>query len=622
MTVQAFGDYSVINKVGEGFFGEVFLVEHRYIKKRYALKILPEELSSDKEFIKNFENHIQTIAKLDHQSIVKIHNISSFEGKYFLVMDAVADFDGNVTDLNTFLKKRSKILNEQEVESILKQIASALDYAHRVPFDDKFLVHRGLKPSNILINETEHGIRVFLTDFAMAKLVGEEKILFKSYKQVLKKLAEKETVESSLFNNFHFLSPEQRNPTSESLISAKADVYSFGILAYYMITRKIPEGYFDLPSKIAPEYKLNWNLLICKCLKNDPQKRPESLTGALNSLLSKEVNDVSNLDVLSWEEVGKKVENAMQMSFEFSMDQLDDDMLTTLDPLSSESDKPKPIIKPQEITRPEYDPNPAAIFQKELNVSFYKPKEVEIKEVEPILTEMTIIPSGEYNRGSGDGSRDEMPYHKIKLNSFALDVHPVTNEQFIRFLDSMGGEKDANNNDIIRLRNSRIKRSGGKLIIEAGYAKHPVVGVPWYGAFAYAKWIGKRLPTEAEWEIASRGGNEEAYYPTGENIDHTQANFFNSDTTAVLSYPPNEYGLYDMAGNVYDWCLDWYAYNYYDVSQQEPDNPKGPLQGVYRVLRGGCWKSLKEDLRCSHRHRNNPGAVMGTYGFRCAADVS
>jgi formylglycine-generating enzyme required for sulfatase activity len=235
---------------------------------------------------------------------------------------------------------------------------------------------------------------------------------------------------------------------------------------------------------------------------------------------------------------------------------------------------------------------------------------------------MVIIPKGEYFRGSEDGSRDEKPKHKIILSSFALDIHPVTNEQFVRFLEFMGGEKDSNNNDIIRLRSSRIKRSNGKITIESGYSKHPVVGITWYGALSYAKWVGKRLPLEAEWEIASQGGAIDLTYPTGKNIDHTQANFFNSDTTAVMSYPPNGYGIYDIVGNVYEWCEDWYAYNYYDTSMQEPEDPKGPPQGVYRVLRGGCWKSLKEDLRCAHRHRNNPGAVNGTYGFRCAANVS
>jgi formylglycine-generating enzyme required for sulfatase activity len=285
-----------------------------------------------------------------------------------------------------------------------------------------------------------------------------------------------------------------------------------------------------------------------------------------------------------------------------------------------ETENLKPLLRPQEIARPEYEPDPAAIFQRDTHVSHYTPNKVEVKEIEPILTEMAVIPGGTYTRGSTEGARDEMPRHAVKLHSFAMDIHPITNEQFVRFLQAMGGEKDHNNNDIIRLRDARIKRSNGKLIIESGYSKHPVVGVTWYGAVAYAKWIGKRLPSEAEWEAAASSGKE-MIYPTGIEIERSQANFFSSDTTPVMSYPPNGFGLYDMAGNVYEWCQDWYAYNYYDASLVEPDQPLGPPQGVYRVLRGGCWKSLKEDLRCSHRHRNNPGAVNGTYGFRCAADV-
>jgi formylglycine-generating enzyme required for sulfatase activity len=235
---------------------------------------------------------------------------------------------------------------------------------------------------------------------------------------------------------------------------------------------------------------------------------------------------------------------------------------------------------------------------------------------------MVMIAEGEYVRGSNIGARDEKPKHKVQVKSFAIDIHPVTNEQFIRFLQVMGGEKDANNNDIILLKESRINRIGGKLSIETGYAKHPVVGVSWYGAVAYAKWTGKRLPTEVEWEIAATSGKESNIYPCGVDIERGKANFFSSDTTPVMSYPPNEIGLYDIAGNVYEWCEDWYAYNYYETSLHEPINPVGPHQGVYRVLRGGCWKSLSEDLRCSHRHRNNPGTMNRTCGFRLAADVA
>jgi formylglycine-generating enzyme required for sulfatase activity len=274
-----------------------------------------------------------------------------------------------------------------------------------------------------------------------------------------------------------------------------------------------------------------------------------------------------------------------------------------------------------QLERPQTDLDPGAIFQMSALVKAYNPEPKDVTNIKPLLTDMMVIQGGVFYRGSQDGNRDEMPRHQITLSSFAIDIHPVTNEQFVRFLEVMGGEKDSNHNDIIRLRDSRIKRSGGKLSIESGYTKHPVVGVTWYGAVAYAKWVGKRLPTEAEWEIAARGGHEHVLYPTGNEIEKSQANFFSSDTIAVMSYAPNSGGLYDMAGNVYEWCHDWYGYNYYEMSIQEPENPQGPLQGVYRVLRGGCWKSLKEDLRCSRRHRNNPGTVNGTYGFRCATDV-
>ena len=624
-TMQILGDYTIINKLGEGAFGEVLLAEHRFIKKKYAIKLLPEDLSSDSDFIERFEKDVSVLATLDHPSIVKVHNISYAEGRYFLVMDAIVDENNQPQTLTSFLQKQGKILSEMQLETILRQIASALDYAHRTRFEDGYLAHRGLKPSNILIDDSDKNIRVYLSDFSLSNIIGEGKVLLKRYESYLKNLSFDQTTEDNFLHDFLFLAPEQRNLQSLK-IDQKADVYAFGVLTYFIIMRKYPEGYFEMPSKVAVEYKLNWDLLIAKCLQQSSIKRPSLLNEAMNSYLSTLTSDASSVDVLSWEEVEKKVENAMQMSFEFTVD---DATATQTEQTSTEpmkiSEEPsdlKPILKPQELERPTYEPDPGAIFQKELNVSTYQPQKVEVREVEPILTEMMIVPGGSFTRGSNEGARDESPLHRITLSSFAIDIHSVTNEQFVRFLESMGGEKDSNNNDIIRLRDSRIKRTAGKYIIESGYLKHPVVGVTWYGANGYAKWIGKRLPTEAEWEIAAKGAIEEGWFPTGTEIDHTQANFFNSDTTAVMSYPPNGYGLYDVVGNVYEWCEDWYAYNYYDTSLQEPENPSGPRQGVYRVLRGGCWKSLKEDLRCSHRHRNNPGAVNGTYGFRCAADVS
>jgi formylglycine-generating enzyme required for sulfatase activity len=604
--MEALGDYTIQKQLGQGAFGAIYLAEHRFIKKTFAVKVLPEDLGSDPSFLRRFETQVADIASLDHPSIAKIHNVSCSDGRYFLVMDPIVDSLQETMNFERFLQLKGRSLSEEELEELLRQIASGLDFAH-----ERGVVHGAVKMSNILVAPAEKGVKLLLSDFGITRLIGEGIGFLRLCSEISKALlpssqnaSERAAQQSRSFvRNFSFLAPEQK-ALDGAPADAKTDSYAFGVLAYYVLTRKIPEGCFDLPSKIVPDAKGNWDLLISRCLQTNSNVRPQKLIQAMNEYLRAPVA------------VGKapQAEPDPGLQMEFPLPKHGDS--ETL------AEPPKPVLKPQEIARPEYEPDPAAIFQRELLVSHYTPKKVEVKEIEPLLSDMVVVPGGNYLRGGNDGARDEMPRHSVKLSSFALDIHPVTNEQFVRFLQAMGGEKDQNNNDIIRLRDARIKRSAGKLIIESGYAKHPVVGVTWYGASAYAKWVGKRLPTEAEWEAAASGGKENFLYPTGADIERTQANFFSSDTTPVMSYPPNAFGIYDMAGNVYDWCQDWYAYNYYDASALEPNNPQGPHQGVYRVLRGGCWKSLKEDLRCAHRHRNNPGAVNGTYGFRCAADVS
>ncbi len=606
MELEQLGDYLVQKKLGAGPYGTVFLAEHRFIKRPFVLKVLPEAVVSDPHFYRRFEMQVAEIAALEHPNIARIHNVSIHDKVAYLVTDPVVDSLGETMDLERFLKLKGKALSEDDQVELLKQVASAIDFAHEAK-----VAHGGIKLSNVLVAPDGRKVKFLLGDFGVSRLLGEEVAFVKLADAIAKALGPQMHTERmvkaarSFTNSFLCLAPEQR--TFESDISHfRCDVYAFGILTYYVLMQKLPEGAFDLPSKLLPNHKLNWDLFISRCLQPNPHVRPQKLVPALNEYLQAPKSVPNAMHSLA--EVEPKLESNLQMAFEFAG--------------KAETAELKPVLKPAEIARPEFEPDPGAIFQRDLLVSHYEPKKVEIKEVEPILTEMVVIPGGSYFRGSQEGARDEMPRHAVTLSSFALDVHPVTNEQFVRFLQAMGGEKDRNNNDIIRLRDARIKRSGGKLIIESGYAKHPVVGVTWYGAAAYARWIGKRLPTEGEWEAAASSGRETFLYPTGIDIERIHANFFSSDTTPVMSYPPNAFGLYDMAGNVYEWCQDWYAYNYYDASALEPMSPMGPPQGVYRVLRGGCWKSLKEDLRCSHRHRNNPGAVNGTYGFRCAADVT
>jgi formylglycine-generating enzyme required for sulfatase activity len=608
--MEQLGDYIIQKSLGEGPFGTVFLAEHRFIKKPFALKVLPEQVTADPRFLRRLEGQIGEIAAIEHPHLSKIHHVSVQDSLAYIVTDPIVDSLGETMDLDRFLRLRGKTLTEEEQEKLLLGVASALDALH-----EQGVVHGGLKPSNLLVAPDGKKVRFLLSDVGLSRLIGEGY----SYLRLCDKMAsaffpERKTHSEGLrepaarfLRHFAFLAPEQKNSLNEEM-SAASDAYAFGVLVYYVLTQKLPEGAFDPPSRLVVDLQLHWDLLIHRCLQQNPHVRPKKLETAMKEYLrAPRASAIKELQPLS--EIETPVENVLQMAFEFPPKEEGEEAL-------------RPILKPAEIVRPEFDADPGAIFQRDLQVSHYEPKKVEMREIDPLLTEMVVIPGGTYLRGSSEGARDEMPRHAITIASFALDIHPVTNEQFVRFLQAMGGEKDKNNNDIIRLRDARIKRSGGKLTIESGYAKHPVVGVSWYGAVAYARWVGKRLPAEAEWEAAASGGQEHFIYPTGAEIERAQANFFSSDTTAVMSYSPNPFGLFDMAGNVYDWCQDWYAYNYYDTSLIEPHQPTGPHQGVYRVLRGGCWKSLKDDLRTSHRHRNNPGAVNGTYGFRCAADVS
>lgn len=628
------GDYQILRHIGQGSLGDVLLAEHRFLKKQFVLKVLPEELSQDRTFLDRFQEEVTYLSTLEHPYLVKIHNVSFAEGKYFLVVDCVIDSLAEMTNLAQYMAGRKERLKEEEMLRVLRQIAEAIDYIH-----EKNMYHGCLKLNNLLIGKGKLGFDISISDTGLSRIIGSNALLLRSYKAMAyslglaafdnQKMEERyypfpieaykiSRLNQSFVQNFAFFAPEQKY----GRIDAKADIYAFGVLTYYLIAGKFPEGRFEMPSEIAPEYSRNWDNFIHSCLQLHPEKRPLGLCALIDGLKTENKEHLKS-PVLN-QILETKIQNQQLKS------EIQEEVLAVL-PLATAAQASAPSAQIATPFNPPVKKNnpaepsfvPSSVFSKEpATVSLYQPEEINKSAIEPHLTQMVEIRGGYFFRGCNERSRDESPRHQIYVHSFAIDIHPVTNEQFVRFLEFVGGEKDANYHDLIRLKDSRIKRAAGKLFIESGYSRHPVVGVTWYGAVAYANWVKKRIPTEAEWEIAALGGNENATYPTGMTIEKVQANFFSSDTTAVMSYPPNDYGLYDMAGNVYEWCQDWYGYNYYETSAQEPNNPKGPSQGVYRVLKGGCWKSLKEDLRCAHRHRNNPGTVNGTYGFRCALDIN
>lgn len=281
--------------------------------------------------------------------------------------------------------------------------------------------------------------------------------------------------------------------------------------------------------------------------------------------------------------------------------------------------------------------------------------------------EQCSVPAGSFLMGdsSGDGlaADGELPLHRVTLEAFEIDATAVTNAQFARFVDATGYETEAElfgvsavfhllvqapTADItgatagtpwwIGVRGADWRHPGGRASSLEGRSDHPVVHVSWHDALAYCDWAGRRLPSEAEWEYAARGGLAAATFPWGDApIDGSdgvwranvwQGSFPNHNTAAdgwigaapVRSFEPNGYGLWQPVGNVWEWCADRFDPGYYAESPEI--DPPGPERGEQRVLRGGsylCHPSYCNRYRNSARSSNTPDSSMGNAGFRTVA---
>ncbi len=247
---------------------------------------------------------------------------------------------------------------------------------------------------------------------------------------------------------------------------------------------------------------------------------------------------------------------------------------------------------------------------------------------------MALIPAGTFQMGSSSGDTDERPVHTVSVDAFHMDTREVTNAEYAAFLNAKGKHADAGHTWLsLGSSDVHIELIAGAYRVKSGYANHPVVRVSWYGAMAYAAWVGKRLPTEAEWEYAARGGLAGKLYPWGDTVDSSRANYGGNvgRTTAGGAYAANGYGLYDMAGNVWEWCLDAYDMEFYAGSAtQNPLSGASSIESLvagyvsvdsYRVLRGGSYIYSAQVVRVSNRDLTLPMSTGGDLGFRCVKSV-
>lgn len=223
---------------------------------------------------------------------------------------------------------------------------------------------------------------------------------------------------------------------------------------------------------------------------------------------------------------------------------------------------------------------------------------------------MVHVPSGPFTMGGRDedSPRSERPAHTVFLSDYYISKYLVTNQEYREFVQCTG---------------HRIPIHWQRGTFPAGTSRHPISNVNWQDADAFAKWRGARLPTEAEWENAARGTDERPY-PWGTRFtegERCNANNQVGTTTPVDEFPDGRsfYELWDMAGNVYEWCNDYYDEEYYKSSPAI--NPKGPDGGQERVVRGGCYIESRAALRTTHREGVSEVTTRDTIGFRIAMDA-
>jgi formylglycine-generating enzyme required for sulfatase activity len=373
------------------------------------------------------------------------------------------------------------------------------------------------------------------------------------------------TVSRAQLGTMYYVAPERLAGTGDD---ARSDLYSLGVLFYEMLTGRLPVGLFAMPSKLDAGLPPVIDEIMAKLLAFDARERYQSAGDVL-----------LDLDRISAREVWRESPAAGPTK-----------------PAGSETgEKPRPAVREA------------------------RPVVREARRVRPVPPAgMVLVPGGTFKMGSETGDEDERPVHAVRFEPFFMDQAPVTNAQFFEFLQARPEWRR------VAADRARVDRDYLALWQNNAYPpelrEHPVVFVSWYAAKAYAEWLGCRLPTEAEWECAARGGLVQRQFPWGDLPDSERAHFYSSrGTVPVKSLPPNGYELFGMAGNVWEWCEDWYEERFYGGLVEGTENPvcTDSASGL-KVIRGGAWCYYAYVMRCAFRSGFPPPCCDINGGFRCA----
>jgi eukaryotic-like serine/threonine-protein kinase len=600
--------YKIIRKIGEGGMGAVFLAEDiRLNNRQVALKSLPLIVAGNRRALQQLKTEALVAIRLSHPNIVTLRSFEESAAGPFLVMDYISGktLEDIVTDRNT--------LPEDDVLKLFKPIAEALDYAH-----SQGIVHRDIKPSNILIRDD--GVP-FIMDFGIAR----------EMKESMTRLTGKDTS-----GTLPYMSPEQ---VRGAVPAPAQDVYSLAVAMYECLTGKPPFCRGDIHYQIINEPVDGSNLPdglrenVIKGLDKNPGNRPGTCADLVGSAskgkiqrrrTGKNLRNTCTKENAKVDDIrSKAVQLADQGRFDEALDMLrklrdlypsrtdiSDAMLTIMEQ-KVERTLSTPVQTFPSISMPEpVAPSPSHKQTKVLDLG------------KGVKLEMIYLQGGSFLMGSPsdekDRDSDEGPVHTVELDGFWIGKYTVTQLQYQSIIDKAP----------FYFQSEIIHEKGflgiGRKTERRINPHYPAETVSWNDAMEFCRKLSQRtgktftLPTEAQWEYACRAGTTTRYY-FGDNDRYLKEyGWFNKNsnkqTHPIGQKKPNVWGLYDMHGNVWEWCLDWYGENYY--SQSPRRNPAGPGSGSYRVRRGGSWSYNAGLCRSAYRSWSTPSDTLHNLGFR------
>ena len=666
--------FRLVRLLGQGGMGAVYLAEQVAVGNRpVALKVLSRKLLDDPNFLLRFQNEAASTGRIHHANVVTIYESGQADdGTPYIAMEFL---EGE--SLAEALKRRGA-LSVPEVAEILQQAARGLNAAHKLG-----IIHRDLKPDNIFLTypDDDNVARVSPPAQAVppasppAKVEGAiaptgalENLVVKIVDFGIAKLRESgaHTQTGMVLGTPAYMSFEQASGMRSDELDARSDVYSLGVVVYEMLTGRTPfhsdtpVGYLrmhmqeDPPpfQNVKPDLPALAQLesVVMKALTKDRTQRygpvlefarafaeaTEPATAEVGAVREPPLHDngtpgqvpppLTVRDTISAATSARTTRSRLILWVGVTAAAL---LLVLVGWYVSSFMHPQggPPIEPASVQTPqEAVPTPAA----KLKVN---PKDG---------LKYVWIPPGTYMMGCSPGDTEcygkEKPPHQVTITKgFWLGQTEVTVEAYKRLAAATGRQMPPEPED----------PEGRPLNPGWGDEAMPIVDVAWDDAQAYCRWAGGRLPTEAEWEYAARGGSTATRYGDLDEIawdadnsgrqrldsermkDDDQANYLKrlnengNGIHEVGQKRANGFGLYDMLGNVWEWVNDWYDENYYKNSSSE--DPAGPASGQFRVLRGGSWYVGPWYIRASVRSGNSPtngGNKQDYVGFRCGGEVA